>query len=126
MHGRHAHVPAGSVSRAHASHADGPTGPGSVILELGEHVGALILETPPGLAGHEIDISESVDGPRTHSLVRERVTAAGVSYAAVYPVVPAGEYIVWREGGGPVGQVAIRGGEVSRFRWPEDLPAGSP
>jgi hypothetical protein len=101
-----------------AAHAHGPTGPGSVILELGGTIGALILEAPSALAGHEIEISPSADGPRTHSLVRERVTAAGVSYAAVYPAVPAGEYTVWREGGGAVGQVAIHGGEVSRFRWP--------
>jgi hypothetical protein len=120
MHGSHAHVPAAS-----ASHAYGPTGPGSVILELGEHIGALILEVPPGLAGHEIEISPSAGGPRTHSLVRERVTAAGISYAAVYPAVPACEYTVWREDGLAVGQVAIAGGEVSRFRWPEMTPAGS-
>jgi hypothetical protein len=120
MYGSHAHVPAAS-----ASHAYGPTGPGSVILELGEHIGALILEVPPGLAGHEIEISPSAGGPRTHSLVRERVTTAGVSYAAVYPAVPACEYTVWREDGVAVGQVAIQGGEVGRFRWPEMTPAGS-
>jgi hypothetical protein len=118
MHGSH-------VSAASAGHATGPTGPGSVILELGEHTGALLLDAPPGLAGHEIEISPSTGGPRTHSLVRERVTAAGVSYAAVYPAVPAGGYTVWREDGVAAGQVAIRGGEVSRFRWPGTTPAGS-
>jgi hypothetical protein len=109
----------------HGSHAHGPTGPGSVILELGEHIGALILQAPPGLAGHEIEISPPAGGPRTHSLVRERVTAAGVSYAAAYPAVPAGEYTVWREDGVAVGRVAIHGGEVSWFRWPEMTPPGS-
>jgi hypothetical protein len=113
------------ASHAHANHAHGPTGPGSVILELGEHVGALVLETPPGLAGHEIEISPAAGGKRTHSMVRERVTAAGVSYAAVYPVVPAGEYTVWRADGIPAGQVAVHGGEVSRFRWPSTPPAGA-
>jgi hypothetical protein len=105
-------------SHAHSSHAHGPTGPGSVILELGENVGALVLETPPGLAGQEIEISPSDGGPRTHSLVRERVTAAGVGYAAVYPGVPVGEYTVWREDGAAAGRVVVRGGEVSAFRWP--------
>ena len=62
-------------------------------------------------------------GPRTHSLVRERRTAAGRSYAAVYPVLPAGEYTVWREDGVPAGQVTIHGGQASRFRWPEVTPA---
>jgi hypothetical protein len=53
------------------------------------------------------------------------VTAGGVSYAAVYPAVPACEYTVWREDGFAAGQVAIHGGEVSRFRWPEATLAGS-
>lgn len=113
------------VSVTSAGHAHGPTGPGSVILELGADIGALLLHAPPGLAGHEIEISPSAGGPRTHSLVRERVTAGGVSYAAVYPAVPAGAYTVWREDGVAAGQVAIHGGEVSRFRWPEAAAAGS-
>jgi hypothetical protein len=101
----------------------GTSGPGSVILELGEGIGALILETPPGLDGHEIEISPSADGARTHSLVRERHTATRTTYAAVYPVLPEGDYIVWREDGVPAGQVTIRGGQASRFRWPEVTPA---
>jgi hypothetical protein len=101
----------------------GTSGPGSVILELGGGIGALILEAPPDLGGHEIEISPQAGGPRTHSLVRERRTAAGRSYAAVYPVLPAGEYTVWREDGVPAGQVTIHGGQASRFRWPEVTPA---
>ena len=101
----------------------GTSGPGSVILELGEGIGALILETPPGLNGHEIEISPSAGGARTHSLVRERQTATSTRYAAVYPVLPEGDYVIWREDGVPAGQVAIRGGQASRFRWPEVTPA---
>jgi hypothetical protein len=101
----------------------GTSGPGTVILELGEGIGALILETPRDLDGHEIEISPSGGGSRTHSLVRERRTGAGRSYAAVYPLLPAGEYTVWDEGGGPAGQVTIHGGQASRFRWPEVTPA---
>ena len=108
------------------THAHGPTGPGSVILELGEHTGAFILEGPPDLLGHEIEIGESADGRRTHSMVRQRVTAAGVSYAAVYPMVPVGDYTVWGEDGTAVGRVAVRGGRISRFRWPgTPAPAAS-
>lgn len=103
--------------------ARGTSGPGSVILELGEGVGALILEAPPDLHGHEIEISPAGGGPRTHSLVRERRTAGGVSHAAVYPVLPAGDYVVWRADGGAAGRVTIDGGRASRFRWPEVAPA---
>jgi hypothetical protein len=104
-------------------HNAAPSGPGSVVLELGAGIGALILEAPPALHGHEIEISPSAAGPRTHSLVRERRTAAGVSYAAVYPVLPAGDYIVWREDGLPAGRVTVHGGQAGRFRWPEVTPA---
>lgn len=99
-------------------HQTGPTGPGSVILELGEGTGALILDTPPELAGHEIDISAGA-GRRTHSLVRERHTANGTSYAAVYPALPAADYTVYRPDGTPAGQVTIQGGQATRYRWPE-------
>jgi hypothetical protein len=105
-------------------HVSGPSGPGSVVLELGADIGALILDTPPGLAGREIEISPTVGGPHTHSLVRERRTAAGLSYAAVYPVLAAGDYTVWRDDGIPAGQVTICGGQASRFRWPEVTPVG--
>ena len=107
-----------------AEQVPGPSGPGSVVLELGADIGALILDAPPGLAGREIEISPASGGPRTHSLVRGRRTAAGLGYAAVYPVLSAGDYTVWRDDGIPAGQVTICGGQASRFRWPEVTPAG--
>ncbi len=101
----------------------GPSGPGSVVLDLGAGVGALVLEAPAGLAGQEIEISrlEAGDaaGRRTHSLIRERTTAAGNSYAAVYPGLAAGRYLIWRHAGTPAGEVTIDGGMVTRFRWPD-------
>lgn len=100
----------------------GPSGPGSVVLDLGNDVGALVLETSSALLGQEIEISPvgAVMAPgRTHSLVRERSTAAGTSYAAVYPGLVAGRYLIWRHTDTPVGEVTIDGGRVSRFRWPD-------
>ena len=35
----------------------GPSGPGTVVLELGADVGALVLLTPAELDGREIEIS---------------------------------------------------------------------
>ena len=43
--------------------AAGPSGPGTVVLELGADVGALVLYTPAGLDGREIEISRE-DGMR--------------------------------------------------------------
>src|SRR5215471_13485555 len=96
----------------------GPSGPGSVVLDIGGAVGALVLETPAALSASEIEISlVGSAGGRTHSQVRERRTAAGTSYAAVYPGLAAGCYLIWRRET-PVGEVTIDGGVVTRFRWP--------
>ena len=103
-------------------HVSGPSGPGSVVLDLGEGVGALVVEAPPELSGFEIEISASggvwSGGRRTHSLVRERRTAAGTSYAAVYPGLPAAEYTVWLDERTPAGTVTVHSGEPARFRLP--------
>lgn len=99
-------------------HAAGATGPGSVVLELGGDIGALVLLAPAELRGHEIEISPVRGGRRTHSLVRERVTATGTSYAAVYPEVPAGQYRIWHGSGAPAGTVTITGGQVTTFQMP--------
>jgi hypothetical protein len=101
-------------------HAAGATGAGSVVLELGGDVGVLVLVTPASLLGHEIEISpvDGDPGSRTHSMVRERMTASGTSHAAVYPGVPAGQYTVWRDAGTPAGTVTIAGGQVARFTLP--------
>jgi hypothetical protein len=107
------------TENAHA----GPSGPGSVILEVGNDIGALILDAPAGLNGREIEISPAAGGAgarQTHSLVRERTTAAGTSYAAVYVSLAAGDYVVWRDDDTPAGTVTVRGGQISHFRWPPD------
>ena len=111
----------------------GPSSAGSVVLELGDTVGVLVLEATAELNGREIEISP-VDGThhhdhghgdahvhahRTHSMVRERGTAAGTSYAAVYPGLAVGTYTVWRDHDTPVGTVTIDGGRVTRYRWPD-------
>jgi hypothetical protein len=99
----------------------GPSRAGSVVLDLGAGVGALILDTPAELSGREIEISPAADGAharRTHSLVRQRRTGAGTSYAAVYPGLAAGDYTVWRDALTPAGTVTIDGGRVTRYRWP--------
>jgi hypothetical protein len=92
---------------------------------VGEDIGALVLVTPPDLAGAEIEISQAAGGARTHSAVRARHTAAGVSYAAVYPGLPAGDYVIWRDDGSQAGQVAVRGGHASQFLWPMDAGPGT-
>jgi hypothetical protein len=100
----------------------GPSSSGSVVLDLGADTGALVLHTPPGLDGREIEISPSdrAPGPRTHSQVRQRRTAGRVQYAAVYPGLTAGDYIVWHDETTPALTIVIAGGRVTSARWPDD------
>jgi hypothetical protein len=88
------------------------------MLELGEHLGALILEVPPDLAGREIEISPISGGSRTHSMVRERRTAAGVSYAAVYPNLPADSYVIWCDKTTATATVTVSPAKPTIYRWP--------
>jgi hypothetical protein len=100
--------------------AAGPSGPGTVVLELGADVGALVLHTPAELDGREIEISpeEAVTGPRTHSMVRPRHMTNGTRYAAVYPDLAAGPYTIWADERRPAGRVVIAGGRVTNWSWP--------
>jgi hypothetical protein len=100
--------------------AAGPSGPGTVVLELGADVGALVLYTPAQLDGREIEISpdEAVTSRRTHSMVRPRHMGTGTRYAAVYPDLPAGPYTVWDGEQSAAGRVVITGGRVTNWSWP--------
>ena len=106
---------------AEHGHALGPSGPGTVVLDLGAETGALILYTPPGLDGREIEISRDGDptARRTHSQVRARHLAAVTRYAAVYPGLAAGHYTIWAGPDDAAGTVTITGGQVSSWSWPD-------
>lgn len=98
----------------------GPSGPGTVVLDIGDDVGALIITAPAALAGEEIHISPVRDpGGRIHAVVRERRLGPAASHAAVYPALAAGEYTVWRDAGRPAGTVRIDGGAATSYRWAE-------
>jgi hypothetical protein len=99
-----------------------PSRSGSVVLNLGPGVGALVLHAPAGLDGREIEISPDsapAGARRTHSQVRERRTGSIVQYAAVYPELAAGPYVLWRDDSTPVTTVTITGGEVAEYHWPD-------
>ncbi len=109
--------------------AVGPSGPGTVVLELGVDVGALVLFTPAELDGREIEISrdsgaappdsdETYPTWRTHSQVRPRHMVSVTRYAAVYPGLPAGSYTIWADSSRPAGRVVITGGRVTNWSWP--------
>jgi hypothetical protein len=113
--------------------AAGPSGPGTVVMELGADIGALILYTPAEMDGKEIEISRDepgeADGGRdggdagsgsrhTHSRVRPRHMPGETRYAAVYPGLPAGRYTVWHNEHSLTVAVTVTGGQVATCRWP--------
>jgi hypothetical protein len=99
-------------------HRYGPTGVGTVLLDLGADTGALVLYAPAGLLGAEIEISPAArDAPRTHAAVRARPGPAGTRYAAVYDGLAAGTYTLWRDHHSPAAQVTITGGRVTSHHW---------
>lgn len=104
----------------------GPTGAGTVVLDVGGQIGALVLHTPAALAGAEIEIGRRAAGAgRTHACVRERRGGRGSGYAAIYPGLPAGDYTIWVPGGHAAGAVAITGGQITHHRL-EPRVSGTP
>jgi hypothetical protein len=95
------------------NHTLAASGPGTVVLDLGPGVGALVLHAMAAEEGREIDISPVGGGARTHSAVRERRMPGGSVYCAVYPSVPAGDYTVWLT---PPVVVSVVAGTVTEFR----------
>ena len=59
----------------------GPSGPGTVVMELGAGVGALILYTPAGLDGKEIEISPS-DSESRLDVASSRIKIRGFASTA--------------------------------------------
>lgn len=87
----HSHHDASFWTRSHSE---------SVVLDIGDDVGALVLYTSPELHGREIEVSLVSDpnSRRVHSAVLERSLNGRVLYAATYPELRAGDYEVCCDG----------------------------
>lgn len=96
----------------------GPSQDGTVMLDIGGDVGALIIHTSAERAGCEIELSVAgTQAPRTHVAVRERHGTGPSRYAAIYPSLQAAEYTIWGHDGEPADTVAIAGGRVTELDW---------
>lgn len=108
----HSHHPASYWTRCHTE---------SVVLDIGEDVGALVLYTSAELHGREIELSPlGNDAGRVHSAVLERSFNGRTVFAAVYPELAAGDYHVWSE---PPSRVTIAAGGVTEHTYGSEPPA---
>jgi len=95
-----------------------PSTVGSVVLDVGGDVGALVVPATAEHCGEEIDLVPRADGvPSTHTEVRERLLPEGSVYAAVFPGVLAGRYRL-RSADGFESSVTVVGGGVTTAPWP--------
>lgn len=107
-------------------HEENPyAGQGPVLLDIGDDVGALVIAMPARLEGREVEVCRrDVPGQPTHVGVVARPTLEGPRFAAVFPSLAQGAYVV-RElpDGEPVMAVDVVGGLVAEASWP-DRPSG--
>jgi hypothetical protein len=101
------------------NHTLAPSGQGTVMLNIGAGIGALIIHTPAGLHGHEIEVSPVTDPTvRTHAAVRARYVHGGVCWSVVIDGLPEGRYVVWRDPVTPLNEIDVPGGAVAEYTWP--------
>jgi hypothetical protein len=115
-----------AATQRHRSPAPAPSGQGTVVLNIGAGVGALVVHTPAGLRGHEIGVSPVADlGARTHAAVRARYVRGGVAWGVVLDGLPAGRYVLWRDPATRLDEVDVAGGTVTEYTWDAGGPGQS-
>lgn len=95
-----------------------PSWSGSVILDIGGDIGALMLRTTAEMNEHEIDLVGDDELITTHSEVRPRIHGGDITYAAVYPGLREGMYTIAETGQ----RIAIMGGKVTDVEYGIEEP----
>ena len=97
-------------------------GQGSVLLDIGDDVGALIVAMPPPMVGVEVEIRPvggETDGHHPHVAVVARPVGGQTVPSLVYGELTEGSYELYEKGGGPVRlTVDVQGGAVTEVDWP--------
>ncbi|MDX6324402.1 MAG: hypothetical protein QOK15_756 [Nocardioidaceae bacterium] len=114
-----------------AGHAENPyAGQGSVLLDIGDDVGAVVVTMPDGMDGVEVEIRpdkgrhhhgrDHLDhGHHPHVAVVARPVQGGRLPSLVFPEVEQGRYGLYlKDSCDKVVQVTVSGGEVTTVTWP--------
>ena len=91
--------------------------PESVVLDIGQDIGALVIYTDAELRGREIEVSLRGIAKRVHVEVLERRIKDQPVFAAVFPGLRAGDYNIWENPPNSSGTVTIVGGQVATVDW---------
>ncbi len=99
------------------THAD-TSGESHVLVDVGDGAGALVILTGPSHVGREIHISpyEAPDA-LTHVEVHARDAGGAMAYAALFPSLPEGAYIVHDAPGTARLLAVVHGGSMTEVRW---------
>ena len=103
-------------------HAENPwAGQGAVLLDIGDEVGALVVEMPPSMVGHEVEVRR-VGGPSLdhlpHVAVVDRPAGDTTVPSLVFGELAEGTYELRPKRGGPVRLTAdVRGGVGTEVAW---------
>ncbi|HEX3908183.1 MAG TPA: hypothetical protein VHW92_09670 [Mycobacteriales bacterium] len=101
-----------------------PSGPGTVVLDIGGDVGAAAVYVPATLAGVEIEIrrdGEAWEG--RHVAVRERQLPDAAVWAALFPTLDSGDYEIRVRHGDPAApstRFTVAGGRVTTVHWRDE------
>jgi hypothetical protein len=92
--------------------------PETIVLDIGQDIGALVLYTDAELRGREIEVGpQGSAAKRVHVEVLERRINGRPVFAAVFPGLRAGNYDIWQNARNPTGTATIVGGEVTTVDW---------
>jgi hypothetical protein len=95
----------------------GAGGGGPAILDIGDHVGALVLYASESLLGHEVELAPDIEPTRrVHTVVREWRIGPRRRFPAVFPSLATGRYRICAPGAAAF--VTINGGAVTEADWP--------
>ena len=106
----------------HAAQENPYAGQGSVLLDIGGDVGALVVTMPAAMEGVEIELDRTANGGhghRPHVAVVNRPVADGQVPSLVFPELVEGSFGLCLKGSTDVRLVVdVRGGEVATAEWP--------
>lgn len=105
------------------THENPHAGQGSVLLDIGGDVGALVVIAPEEMVGREVEIApegEAFDAEhRPHVAVVHRPVGGRAVASMVFPDLVSGRYALAEKGTTDIRlRATVRGGEVTSTEWP--------